>query len=182
MTAMKPIWFSLLVATALSLLVSACSREQFGKTGDSALRKVGVDTYFSINRIGPGRFDIQYNQNLTAKGRVLTSAREECPGQFNSATLVKARTSGEIVTASFYCTGKSPTPTQTIHGTGIEKVEIVDDGFGRFFVFYDRRRHTYGEAKQKAFFRCQSLGKQAQIVRPPVRQGERVMRTTFICR
>ena len=73
------------------ILVASCSREQFGSTGDRALETFGLDTEFEVLRLAPGRFDIIYDRTRTSKGRVLTVAKKECPGQFNSAVLVKAQ-------------------------------------------------------------------------------------------
>lgn len=165
---------------ALSLLLTtSCSRENFGQTGDRALGTFGLDTDFEVLRLRPGRFDIIYDRSRTSKGRVLTVAREECSGQFNSAVLVKAHIKEPRVRAEFQCTKQVPQPSQEGQ---LQEVEIKEDAFGRFFVFFDRRLHTYGDAKQRAFFHCQAVGRGAQIVRPPAEFEGTTMRTTFVCR
>jgi len=174
---LRPFLFLLLAAPLL--IVASCSREQFGATGDRALETFGLDTEFEVLRLGPGRFDIIYDRSRTSKGRVLTVAKEECPGQFNSAVLVKAHIKEPRVRAEFQCTKKVPQPTQEGR---MQQVELKEDAFGRFFVFFDRRIHTYGDAKQKAFFYCQAQGRRAQIVRPPAAFNGTTMRATFICR
>ncbi len=161
------------------VLTASCSREQFGQTGDRALETFGLDSEFEVLRLAPGRFDIIYDRSKTSKGRVLTVAKEECPGQYNSAVLAKAHIKEPRVRAEFHCTKKVAQPTQEGR---LQKVEIKEDAFGRFFVFFDRRVHTYGDAKQRAFFHCQAQGLRAQIVRPPAEFNGTTMRSIFACR